>query len=116
MRRQQERTGRRALTDDTKQALILELCVVALERHLLIDSDRYGTYPKPNSVSRDSAKQTHHKSDHMRIDEMAHPADEEYGASREVVHAGGYAKGKSTGKGKGKGKGCKHRNDLVRRT
>lgn len=44
--RQDERTGRRALTDETKRAIMMGMCLAELGRHLVLNSDRHDTYPK----------------------------------------------------------------------
>lgn len=40
-RRQDERTGRQALTGDTKSAVMMDMCPVELGRHLVLNSARY---------------------------------------------------------------------------
>lgn len=38
--RQDERTGRQALSDDVKQAIMMDMCPAGLERRLVLNSDR----------------------------------------------------------------------------
>lgn len=56
-----EITGRQALNDDTKQAVVMDMCRVELERHLVLHSDRRGMYPKVKSANRDYVKQMRHR-------------------------------------------------------
>lgn len=46
LRRQDERTGRQAFTDETKNTIMMDMCPAELERHLILNSDRYDTHPK----------------------------------------------------------------------
>lgn len=55
--RQDEHTGRQALTDDAKRAIMMDMCPVELERHLMLNSDRCDTYPKAMSGIRDKLEQ-----------------------------------------------------------
>lgn len=57
VRRQDERTGRQALTDDTKRAIVMDMCPPEMERHFVLNSDRYDTYPKLKSAIRDYVEQ-----------------------------------------------------------
>lgn len=105
VRRQDERTGRQALTDDAKRAIMMDVCLDELKRHLALNYfDRYDTYPKAKSAIRDYVELMRHNSDPMEIDEMAKAAEEEYEGKWEEVHAVGNAKGKAKGKTKAKGK------------
>lgn len=102
VRRQDERTRRQALNDDTKRAIMMDMCPPELERHLLLNSDRYDTCAKVKAAIRDYGEQMRHKSDPMEVVEMAGDGDDEYDGEWEEVHAVG--KDKNKGKGKGKAK------------
>lgn len=45
VRRQDERTGRPALSDDTKRAIMMFMCPAELDRHLVLNPGRRETYP-----------------------------------------------------------------------
>lgn len=109
VRRQDERTGRQALTDDTKRAIVMDMCPVHLERHPVLNSDWHGTDPKAKSAIRDDVEQTWHRSAPLEIDDMSYPTEEEHDCQWEEAYAVGHAnrKGKRKSKGKGKdGKGA----------
>lgn len=44
VRRQDQRTGRQALTDGTKKAIMMDMCPIELERRLVLNSDRHDAY------------------------------------------------------------------------
>lgn len=71
VRRQDERTARLALTDDTKRAIMMDMCPPELERHRVLNSDRYDTHPKLKSAIRDYLEQMRHKSDPTEIGGIA---------------------------------------------
>lgn len=50
VRRQDERTGRQALTYDTKWAVMMDMCPPEVERHLVLKSDNYDANPKVKSA------------------------------------------------------------------
>lgn len=53
VRRRDGRTGRQALTDDTKRAIIMDMCESELERDSEPNSDRHDTNPKVHSATMD---------------------------------------------------------------
>lgn len=79
VRRQDERTGRQALTDDGKGTMMMNMCRVHLERHLALTSDRYGASPKVKSATRNYLEQMSRKPYPKDIDEMAYPGEEHEG-------------------------------------
>lgn len=95
VRRQDARTGRQILTDDTKRAIMMDICPAEFEKHLLLNCDRYDTYPKVKSAIRDYIEHTRHKSDPRGVNDMSHNADEEYDAEWEEVYAVGNCTGKA---------------------
>lgn len=52
VRRQDERTGRKALTDDTKRAAMMDMCPAGSERDLVLNPGRFGAYRKVKSTIR----------------------------------------------------------------
>lgn len=52
VRRQDEGTGRQALIDDTKRALMMATCPAELEMHRVINPGRNDTHPKIKPVIR----------------------------------------------------------------
>lgn len=76
VRRQDERIGLESLVHDMKRGLIMVICPVALERHLVLSSDRYGSYPKVTSATRGWVVNVRYRSHPMAVDEMSGPAEE----------------------------------------
>lgn len=104
VRRQDERTGRQALADDTKRTIMMDMCPMELDRHLVPNSGRYVTYPKGKAAVRDYLEQMRDKSDPMEVGEMSDAADEVHEDGWEEVQAVARAHGKSEGNGKSAGK------------
>lgn len=77
VQRNDERNGRLALADDAKEAIMMGMCLVELERQGVLNSDRYETYQNVKSAIRDIAEHMRRKYDPMGIDAMAHPAQGE---------------------------------------
>lgn len=94
MRRQDGRTGRQASTDDTKRAIMTDMCPIELERHLVLNSDRYDTYAKVKSAIREYTEHMRHKSGPVEVDEIPQKADAKCDGEWEAVHGAGQAKGK----------------------
>lgn len=67
-----ERTGRQALTDDMKRAIIMEKRPSECEKHLILNADRFDTYPKSEAAVRYYVEQICHMTNPMEIDAMAH--------------------------------------------
>lgn len=101
MWRQDDGSGRHALSDDTDVHHDGHVCQVDLEKHLVLNSDRHDTYPKIKSAVGDHVEHVCHKSDPIEVDEMTYPADEDYEGEWAAV---GYAKSKSKGRGNLKNK------------
>lgn len=59
VRKQDGRTGRQALTDDTKRAIMMKLCPPELERHLVLNSDRYDAHPKQSQGRHQTTSNKH---------------------------------------------------------
>lgn len=104
VRRQDERIGRQAMTDDTTLAMVMDMCLVDIERHLVLDFGRHDTYPKLKPAMMDCVEQTRHKPDPMDIDEMSRPHEEEHDGAWEDVYAVGISKGNGKGKNNDRGK------------
>lgn len=60
VRRPDERIRRQALTDDSKRAIMMGMCPPELQRHLVLNFDRYDTYPKVRSAIQDYVEQMRH--------------------------------------------------------
>lgn len=54
----------------------MDMFLAELERHLVLNSDRYGTYPKAKVAIRGYVGQMRHKSDTMEMDEVTFQAAE----------------------------------------
>lgn len=104
VRPQDDRTGRRSLTDETKQATLTDVCPTELERHLMFNSDRFDTCPNLRPAIRDYVQQLRHKGGSMDVCGMAWSEDREEETEWKDARAVGHAKGTSKGKAKGKGK------------
>lgn len=66
LRRQDEPPGRQALTDDTTRAIMMDMCSAELERHLMLNPDRYDMYPKVKSAIKDDVEERTHQSKSTR--------------------------------------------------
>lgn len=55
------------LTGETKGTIMMDMCLVGLARHLVLNSDRYDNYSKVKSAIRDYVGQMRHRSDPMYI-------------------------------------------------
>lgn len=95
--------GDQALTADTKRAIMMVMCPPVLERHLVLNSDRY---PEVRAAIRDYAEQMR-KSGPMDIGDMEEHADDEYHGEWEETQALGQRQGGAKGKGKNKGRNSK---------
>lgn len=104
VRRQDQRTWRHASSDDTKRASMTDIFRAALEKHLILNSDRFDSYPKLKAAIREYVEQMRHTSDSMDLHEVAGSVDEECGGGWEEVHTAGRAEAKGKAKGKGKSK------------
>lgn len=109
VRRQDGRTGGQALADDTKRAMMIDTCPVQLERHLVLNPDRYDTDPKIKSAVREYVEQMRHEADPVDTNKNSYPIEEEHDGEWEQVYTigdfkGEGNKGKSDGKGKDGGK------------
>lgn len=62
-RRQDERTGRQAVGDDTKTAIMMDMCRVGLERRLAFNFNRHDTSPTVQRAISNYVEQMRHKSD-----------------------------------------------------
>lgn len=51
-------------------AIVMHMCPLDLERHLVLNSDRYDIYPKVKSAIRDYVEEMRHKSDPMQVGEV----------------------------------------------
>lgn len=78
VRGQDQRSDRKALGDDAKRAIMMDMRSFELERHLVLSSGRYDTEPKINSALRDYVEQMHHTSVVLGIIETAHPAEHKH--------------------------------------
>lgn len=88
-----------------------DMCPTELERHLVLNSDRYDTYPKVKASTRDYIEQMRHRSDKsvpMDVGEMAYQVEDDPDGEWEEVQA--LPKGKGKGKGTGKDKNGKGAN------
>lgn len=83
------------------------MCLVELERHLVLNSDRYDTYPMVKSAIGDYVEQMRHKSDPMEVGEIAHQGKGDHDTEWDELQAIACGKGKGKNKGKGKGKDAK---------
>lgn len=99
VRRQDQSTGRQAQTDDTKRVIMMDMCLAEVERHLILNSDRFGTYPELKAATRDYVEQISHNSGPVELGEMAPLADKDGEGEWEDVRAVGRAKGKGKSKG-----------------
>lgn len=72
--RHDESTGRQALTDDTINVIMMGMC----QHHLVLNSDRYHTYPNAKLTMRDSLEQLRHKSGLSDVGEMSLPSGGEH--------------------------------------
>lgn len=87
---------------------MMDMCPPKEERRLLLNSDRYDTYPKVNAAIRDCVDQMRHRSDEsdpMDAGRVAYQVDCEYDGEWEEVQALGNNKAKGKGKAKVKGTG-----------
>lgn len=100
-------------SDDTK-AIVMDVCTVDLERHLVLNFGRRDPYPKAKSAITDYVEQLCHKPDPMDIYDMMYPASEEHDGEWEYVQAIEYAKGKAKGAGRYTGQGWQARGKTVR--
>lgn len=53
------------------QAIMMDTCPVELERHLMLNSDRFDMYPKVRPAIRDYIEQVRHQRDPMEVGETA---------------------------------------------
>lgn len=73
-RRQDARTGRLALADETGRAMMMDICPAESGKHLVFNSDRYDTYPNFKLVIRDYVEITRHKPHPMDVGELSYIA------------------------------------------
>lgn len=87
------------MTGDSKGTVMMGTCPVELEKHLILDSDRFVTHPQVKADIRDYVEQMCHKTGSMELGEIAPLTDDdgegEWGEAQTV--------GRAKGKGKGKG-------------
>lgn len=65
VRPQDERTGRQTLTDDTAKAILMDMCPDALARHLMLNANKFDTFPKVRFEIRDYVERIRRKGDPM---------------------------------------------------
>lgn len=70
-----QRTGRQACIDDAKMAILRDVCPAELEWYLMINSERFETYPKAKFATRDYYEQLCHKRALMDVGETAWSED-----------------------------------------
>lgn len=105
VRRQDERLGRQALAEETK---MMHMCRCALERHLVLDSDRCDTYRKANLVIMQYVEQMQRNSDPKEVCEMwCTTANWKRSARSETPRENGAVTNKGIGRGRWKGAGWK---------
>lgn len=83
---------------------MMDMFHVQLKRHLVLNSDRYDTYPKVQSAIRDYVERTRHKSDPTEVGEMAQQGEDDHDTEWDELQAIAYGEGRGKNKGKGKGK------------
>lgn len=82
----------------------MDLCAAGMERHLVLNSDRFDTHPKARSAICDYVEQLDHKSGPMDVGEMAWSEGRDEEAEWEDVRVIGYARERARGRRKEKGR------------